>query len=64
MALLLGLTFHGCGQQKTIYDFPGGFRVKAYWEATGFTDAGTVFEVYHRDEGFFGFEKRVGYAVN
>ncbi|MFN0036062.1 MAG: hypothetical protein ACKVUS_13445 [Saprospiraceae bacterium] len=61
---LLTLTLHGCGKEKEVYDFQGGFRVKAYCEATGFMDAGTVFEVYHRDEGFWGLEKRIGYAVN
>lgn len=61
---LLTLTLHGCGKEKEVHDFPNGFRVKAYWEATGFMDAGTVFEVYQRDGDFFGFERRVGYAVN
>ena len=54
----------GCGPEKEVYNFPGGFQVEAYWEATGFMDAGTVFEVYQLSDGFFSFKKRIGYAVN
>jgi hypothetical protein len=58
------ISLSSCGREKTIFELPDNYRVEAYWEATGFMDAGTIFEVYKTREGFWSIDKRVGYAVD
>jgi len=63
----LGLCFYmgdAIHSKSTVYFNEDGSKVEGYWQATGFMDAGTVFEVFQKVKGFPLLEKRKGYAVN
>jgi hypothetical protein len=64
VSIVLTSLLSGCSKEKLVFKLPNNYQVEGYWEATGFTDAGAVFEVFKINQGLFSSKKRIGYAVD
>jgi hypothetical protein len=47
-----------------LYNFEDGYRINGYWIAVGFMDAGTVFELFQKNEYLPFLEHRIGFITN